>query len=179
MFELGRRGRGVSSVVGIVLLVAVTVVVAGTVTVFVLDLGADLESKAPYVDTSHELLDDDGEKTIAITMTAGDTIDVDRLYVAGSKPVDIGGAPGSGRAADDAHASPIENFTETPGGTPQVAIGETWDAGETVYVDPEGSVDGVTVSIYWISGAIEGYNPGKPTGDSSVRLVRIPIRSAD
>ncbi|WP_135665313.1 type IV pilin [Halorhabdus rudnickae] len=168
-----------TSVIGIILLVAVTVIVAGTVTVFVFDLGSGLQPKAPYVETSHELVGDSSEQTIAITLEAGDRVPVDRLYVAGSKPVDIGGAPGSGRAADDAHASPIENFTETPGGTPQVAIGETWDAGETVYVDPKGSVDGVTVSVYWISGSIEGYNPGEPSGDDSYRLTSKTIRRSD
>ncbi len=176
MFHL--EYRGMTSVVGIILLVAVTVIVAGTVTVFVFDLGSGLQPKAPYVETSHELVEDGSEQTIAITLEAGDTVDVDRLYVAGSKPVDIGGAPGSGRAADDAHASPIENFTETPGGTPQVAIGNTWDAGETVYVDPQGSVDGVTVSIYWISGSVQNYNPGEPDGDDSYRLTTMTIRSS-
>ena len=172
--------RGMSSAIGIILLVALTVIVAVTVAVFALGLASDVQPKAPYIETSHELVDDiddsTDDKTIAITLEAGDTVDVDRLYVAGSKPIDIGGPPGTSRAAEESYASPLENFTETNTDTPQIAIGDTWDAGETVYVDPDGTVDGVTVSIYWVSRAVEGYNPGKPAGENSYRLTRIQVR---
>lgn len=167
----GTAARGVASLVGVLLMVAVLVVVAASMTFFVFDIGAGLQSEAPNVDVDYGLVADGTERTIAITLAAGDAVATDRLYVVGSKDVDMGGAPGSSTPANDQFASPLEKFTESNAGNPpQVGIGPTWDAGETVYVDPVGSVDGVTITIYWTSESVEGVNPGQPEGEYSYKL---------
>ena len=176
---MGESGvRGVTSIIGVLLMVAVVVVVAATMTVFVFDIGGGLDSPAPNVDTEYDLVTDGTERTVAITLAAGDAVATDQLYVVGSKDVDIGGAPGSGGngVADDQFASSLETFTESSGANPpQVGIGPTWEAGETVYVDPVGSVDGVTITIYWTSRPVEGVNPGQPAGDYSYKLADFTV----
>jgi len=168
--------RGVTSIIGVLLMVAVVVVVAATMTVFVFDIGSGLESTAPNAETEYELVADGPERTVAITLSAGDGVATDQLYVVGSKELDIGGAPGSGTPANDQWASSRETFTESAGDNPpQVGIGPTWDAGETVYVDPVGSVDGVTITIYWTSRPVEGVNPGQPAGDYSYKLADFTV----
>lgn len=174
-----QRHRAVSPVISTILLVAVVVVLSATISVFVLDLGSTIQPDAPYIEVSGAFVDavDDGEQAIAITLTAGDTAQTEQLYVSGSKRFDIGGRPQtSSTPANDAYASRREKFTEASGGNPpQVGIGGTWDAGETIYVDPEGTADGVTISIYWTSRSVEGVNPGTPAGDTTYKLTTVEM----
>ncbi|WP_324760437.1 type IV pilin [Haloarcula sp. GH36] len=176
-----QRHRAVSSIISTVLLVAVVVVLSATISVFALDLGSNIQSEAPYVEVSGEFVEavDAGEQAIAITHLAGDSAQTEQLYVSGSKPLDIGGRPNSSSTpANDAYASRREKFTEASGSNPpQVGIGATWDAGETIYVDPEGTADGVTVSIYWTSVSVEGVNPGEPEGDTTYKLTTVEMGS--
>jgi FlaG/FlaF family flagellin (archaellin) len=168
--------RGVTSLIGVLLMVAVLVVVAATMTVFVFDIGSGLESESPNIDTEYDLVADGAERTVAITLVAGDAVATDQLYVVGSKSLDIGGAPDSGTPANDRYASSRETFTESSGGNPpQVGIGPMWEAGETVYVDPVGGADDVTVSIYWTTDSVEGINPGRPGGEHSYRIEEFTV----
>ena len=102
------EARGVTSLIGVILMVGVVVVVAATMTVFVFDIGSGLQSPAPNVDTEYKLVADGSEQTIAITLAAGDAVATDRLYVVGSKDVDMGGPPESSTPANDEFASPLE-----------------------------------------------------------------------
>ena len=65
--------RGVSPVIGVVLMVAVVVILAAVIGAFVLGLGGDQQA-TPQASFSY----DDG----AITMEGGDTIDGANLYIA-------------------------------------------------------------------------------------------------
>lgn len=65
-------GRAVSPVIGVIMMVAITVIVASVVGVFVLDLGADVEESAPH--TSFDFEWDDDSSTLTITHGGGDTI---------------------------------------------------------------------------------------------------------
>ncbi|WP_324664978.1 type IV pilin [Haloarcula sediminis] len=169
--------RGMASLIGVLLMVGVVVVVAATMTVFVFDIGSGVSSPAPTAETDYELVADGDERTIAITLTAGDAIATEKLYVVGSKDIDIGGAPGSDTPALEEHASELETFTESSGdNSPQVGIGETWDAGETVYIDPVDGVDGVRITIYWTSETVEGINPGQPEGEHSYKISEFTVR---
>ncbi|WP_277542397.1 hypothetical protein [Haloarcula laminariae] len=128
------------------------------------------------MDTDYELVADGGERTVAITLTTGDAVATEKLYVVGSKDIDIGGAPGSSTPAQERYSSERETFTESSGGNPpQVGIGETWDAGETVYVDPDGGVDGVRITVYWTSESVEGINPGQPEGEYSYKVSEFTV----
>ena len=165
-----------TSVLGTILLVAVVVVLAATVTVFALDLGESTQPKAPVIQVSHDFVPDGGERTVAVTLEGGEAVRTDRLSVVASRPIDIGGPPGSATPADERWASSRETFTESSGSNPpQVGIGDTWAAGETVYLDPRGSVTDVTIDIYWNTRPVDGINPGTPQGETSYRIAEIEL----
>jgi hypothetical protein len=165
-----------TSVLGTILLVAVVVVLAATMTVFVLDLGESTQPVAPGVQVTTDLVEDGNEWTVAVTLVGGEAVRTNRLSVAGSKPLDIGGPPTSSTPADEQWASDRENFIESSGGNPpQVGIGETWEAGETVYLDPTGAVEDTTIGIYWNTQPVSGINPGSVEGEHSYKIAEIEL----
>jgi len=165
--------RGVSAVIGVVLLLAVAVLLAVTVGTLALGLGERTQPTAPTISVSHELVDrgdGSGEQLIAITKQSGEPVKTDYLYVGGSKPLDIGAGPDSERPTADAdsQASGLEAFTESyMDEPPQVGIGDTWEAGETVYIDPVGEASGTDVTLYWNTRDVAGNNPGEVKGSDS------------
>jgi FlaG/FlaF family flagellin (archaellin) len=166
--------RGTSSVIGIILLIGVAVILGSVISVFALGVTDKTTAEAPTVSTSYTLVQDGDEKTIAVTRQGGEAIEADHLYVTGTKRLDIGGSPSSGAPADESYASSKEKFSE---GADQANVGETWDAGETVYLDSVGSVDGVTVRIAWSSQPVTQVNPGTPRGDDSFILDKFTVGS--
>jgi hypothetical protein len=168
--------RGASTVTGTILMVAVVVILASVVGAFVFGLGPSPSPPAPQASLSHTVLDDagvGGDDIIAVTLESGTAIETENLYVIGSTKLDIGGAPDGPR---DEWASEREKFTEAASGDPQVGIGETWDSGETVYLNPVGkSADGVTVKIYWTTRPVEGYNPGTVEGEDSYKIAEFTV----
>lgn len=166
--DLVGGARGVAPVIAVLLLVALVVVLVTTVSAFVLTNQSDIPPPAPQISVSHSLVPDGNEETISVTLEGGESVATDRLYVIGSKPLDIGGAPGSSTPANEAYASDRENFVEASGtNPPQVGIGDQWESGETIYLDPVGTAEGVTVSIYWNTEPVEDINPGTVTGDDA------------
>ncbi|WP_276260192.1 type IV pilin N-terminal domain-containing protein [Haloglomus litoreum] len=163
--------RGVSSVIGAVLAVAIVVMLGSVIGTFALSFGDSVQPQAPQVQVSHAVTDD-ADPLIAITHESGESLAIDQLYVTASTPVDIGSAT----TANDDHASEREAFAESSGGNPpQVDIGETWDAGETVYLDPEGDIEGLTVRVLWNTQPVEGVNPGSVEGADSYTLVEFTV----
>lgn len=176
--KIGGGQRAVSPVIGVVLLVAIVVVLASVVGVLAFNLNDSQQDPAPKITVSYELVDDGAEKTVAITLDSGEAVETEQLYVQGSKDLDIGGSPSSNESADESYASSREKFTESSGGNPpQVGIGETWEAGETVYVDPVGDADGVTIRIYWSARKVEDNNPGTVADDTSYRIEEFTVEA--
>jgi flagellin-like protein len=170
------RERGVSSVIGVVLAVAIVVALAGVFSALAFSFGDSVQSTAPQVDVSYSLIDDGGERTIAVTHESGESVAIDQLYVTASTPVDIGGAPGSSTPANEAYASEREAFAESSGGNPpQVGVDDTWDAGETVYLDPTGAVTDVTINIYWNTQPVQDVNPGNVEGADSYKIYEFTV----
>ncbi|WP_251328041.1 type IV pilin N-terminal domain-containing protein [Haloplanus pelagicus] len=170
------RERAASAVVGLVLLVAIVVIISTAVSAFVLTEGSDVPPPSPTISVSHTTIDDGGDATVAVTLEDGDAVRIDRLYVSGSKALDIGGPPGGAHPADESYASERERFSESSGGRPpQVGIGDTWEAGETVYLDPTGTTDGVRIRIYWNTEPVRGVNPGTVRGDDAYELVEFTV----
>jgi FlaG/FlaF family flagellin (archaellin) len=169
--------RAATSVVGTVYLVGIVVVLAGTASVFVLGFGSPATEAAPQVTVSHATVEHGGDPLVAVTLEAGDSVRADRLYVVASDPVDIGGGPGSGVVANDdpGWTSERERFDESSDGDPQVGVGETWDAGETAYLDPAGALEGLTVGIYWTDDAVEGVNPGTVEGENTYKIAKFTV----
>lgn len=172
-----REDRGASSAIGVILMIGVVVILSASVTGYFWGV-AEEQTPAPQISVSNSLVEDGDERTIAVTFDAGSAVRTDRLYVIGSKDIDIGGAPGSGAAAADPYSSAREKFTESSGSNPpQVGIGETWDAGETVYFDPDGSVEGVTIAIYWNTKPVAGVNPGTVEGSQAYKIAEFTVES--
>jgi FlaG/FlaF family flagellin (archaellin) len=164
---VGER-RGVAPVIAVTLLVALVVILATTVSGFVLTQESDVPPPAPQISVSHELVPDGSERTIAVTLEGGDAVDTDRLYVTGSKDLDVGAAPGEPGAANEGSASIRETFADAP-------LGDRWESSETVYLDPVGNADGVTVSIYWNTRPVEGVSPGTVTGDDAYLIAEFSV----
>jgi hypothetical protein len=172
---VGER-RGVAPVIAVTILVALVVVLATVVSGYVLVRGSDPPPPAPQITVSHELVPDGSERTVAVTLEAGDAVATDQLYVSGSKPLDIGGSPDSATPANDAYASSKENFVEASGDNPpQVGIGDRWETGETIYLDPEGTAENVVIRIYWNTEPVEGVNPGTVTGDDAYLIAEFRV----
>lgn len=167
--------RAAANVLGNLYVAGLVVVLAGTAGLFIFGFGAPVSEPAPQVSVTHAIVEDGGDPVVEVTLDAGTSVDIDKLYVVASQPVDIGSAPGTGdTAADDGSASEREAFAEAPpGDPPQVNVGDTWDAGESVYFDPDGDANDVTISIYWTSEPVEGINPGTVEGDESYKIAEI------
>jgi hypothetical protein len=166
--------RAAANVLGDLYVVGIVVVLAATAGVFVFGFGSPISNTAPQVGVSHSIVDDGGDSVVAVTLDAGTSVNIDQLYVIASETLDIGGPPGSSTPADDTYASERETFAEASGSNPpQIGIGDTWDAGETVYFDPSGDANGITIGIYWNPEPVEGINPGTVTGDESYKIAEI------
>ena len=167
--------RGVTSVVSTVLLVAVVVVVAATLSVFVLDFGDDVETAAPVVSqSSGELRADitgDDDQIVRLTHQAGDTLRVADLQIA----VDARTACGK--------AGRLVNLP-APGGDPQPTA--TYVEGDDIFDNSANSVsgpigeDGRPVDGTWSAGETATFriangacslDPGDPV---TVRVVHTP-----
>lgn len=82
---MGSNQRGASTVIGVVLMVALVVVLAATVSVFVLGFGEESDEPAPIVvETSGEFVPGSGtdEQVVRLTHIGGDTVDVENLEIA-------------------------------------------------------------------------------------------------
>lgn len=80
--ERSRDRRGVSPVIAVVLLVAVTIVIGFVTAGFVLDIGGSVTDEPPLASFDYDLNTTTGEVTVALT--DGDRIDGDRLRFAGA-----------------------------------------------------------------------------------------------
>lgn len=70
--------RAVSPVIGVILMVAITAILAAVIGTFVLGLGDSLQNKSPSASFSFSYSGDD----VTVTHNGGDSIDGDRLTVA-------------------------------------------------------------------------------------------------
>jgi len=75
----------VSPVIGVILMVAITVILAAVIATFVLGLGDQVSNTAPQASFSTEY---DGSTTVTITHDGGDSIKASNLYIRGNSEVD-------------------------------------------------------------------------------------------
>ncbi|MDS0222159.1 type IV pilin N-terminal domain-containing protein [Haloarcula sp. S1AR25-5A] len=83
----------VSPVIGVILMVAITVILAAVIATFVLGLGDQVSNTAPQASFSTDY--DSGAGEVAVTHDGGDSITASNLYFRGS------GFAGSGAAASN------------------------------------------------------------------------------
>ena len=82
--ELFTDDSAVSPVIGVILMVAITVILAAVIGSFVLNLGGSLNDTAPQASFGFDYNTTASQDYVDITHEAGDTIDVERLNVTAS-----------------------------------------------------------------------------------------------
>lgn len=85
---LSVEDRAVSPVIGVILMVAITVILAAVIGTFVLGLSSEIEQNAPNANFAFDYSESDGE--LEVTHTGGDGIEADQLYLRGDVSPDSG-----------------------------------------------------------------------------------------
>lgn len=129
---MGDDSRAVSPVISVILLVAVAVILAGTISVFVLDLGESVSDTGPTVDFEIEYAYfDDGvakNDSIRITHLAGDKLRREQLEITIGDDVVYNETADSETTSDD---------NVVPGLVVEVDDGEFNDLNKPCFVDGE------------------------------------------
>jgi len=107
--------KAVSPVIGVILMVAITVILAAVIGTFVLGLGDSIGDSTPSASISGEF---DDEKTVTFTHQSGQNIDVGDLRISNS-----GSNEGTERGLNSATVS---------------GDGDTFSAGDTIEYEVEG-----------------------------------------
>jgi len=142
--ELFTEDRGVSPVIGVILMVAITVILAAVIGAFVLGLGDQASSSAPSASFNYDF---DGTDNVTITHGGGDNIDNSTIDVTLA-----GEAPYEGGDADGSPTFSANGWTDT------IRTGSELDIGNEDG-DPD-NVEGETVRVVW----------NNPSGGSSNTL---------
>jgi flagellin-like protein len=144
--------RAVSPVIGVILMVAITVILAAVIGTFVLGLGDQVSETAPQAQLTFEF---DGDRHLNITHDGGDAIEAGNLNVTGSVGIGLSNDTdgtyndadvGTNIEASDPHSANLVKTSE-------FAPGTTIDAGTTIYVISSSSETfaGTTVRVVWSS----------------------------
>jgi len=76
-----RKDRGVSEVIGVVLMVSITVLLAATAASMFLGFQTELGDGAPTMAMSHDFQIEDGSHVLEVSHTGGDTIDPENVRI--------------------------------------------------------------------------------------------------
>ena len=152
--------EAVSPVIGVILMVAITVILAAVIGTFVLGLGDQVGNTAPQASFTFDYADNtDGADVLEITHDGGDSISDAALAVTS----DTTFQQGDGNTTTDAGATSV-GLDESSATTPWGQTDGEYAAGDTfaITADTPGttSLDGATVRVVW---SAEG-------GDSSATL---------
>ena len=105
--ELFGEERGVSPVIGVILMVAIVVILAAVIGFFVLGLGSE-QNSAPQASFTFS---SSGANTV-ITHDGGDTLDGSKVSIVGASPITGGAFPASISAGDSATVTTPASGTE-------------------------------------------------------------------
>ena len=110
----------VSPVIGVILMVAITVILAAVIATFVLGLGDQVSNTAPQASFGFDWDGETGGPAADLTIThdGGDSIPANRLYVRGSSD---GGAATGDNWGD--YGSPSGNSEVTAGNRATISVG--------------------------------------------------------
>ena len=138
----------VSPVIGVILMVAITVILAAVIGTFVLGLGDQVQSTSPQASFNFDFTDDTGTgptvDRLDITHDGGDSIEPARLAVVSSDAIGAGAANGS--TADYVTNIPFDDGTYT--------ISGDVSAGTTIAVSSDVSSEEMndnTIRVVWTS----------------------------
>ena len=144
--QLFKDDDAVSPVIGVILMVAITVILAAVIGTFVLGLGDQVQNNAPQAQFSFEYIDADDE--LDMTMESGQSIDQARLSVSSDKA--FCARPGNSSGCTN---SVTEKDLDTDANTntwisgDEVTAGTTW----TIRADGTDNLDDAEVRIIWTS----------------------------
>ena len=132
----------VSPVIGVILMVAITVILAAVIGTFVLGLGDQVQNNPPQAQFTTDY--DSSTSNLTFTHDGGETIDAARLELSGEN-VGTEGTVNSWADADDT-SDPVESGVS-------ITIGKSGNFGATNHYSwsSPGSSDGSTVRIVWTS----------------------------
>jgi len=144
--DLFTEDRGVSPVIGVILMVAITVILAAVIGAFVLGLGDSASDRAPQATWSSDF---SGNQSVELTHEGGQNVDLDEISVRidGTTVYEDGAATGNELGEDDDEFEVIDNW-EDP-----IRTGDTLNLSAT---DGSGPTDidevvGGDVQIIWTS----------------------------
>lgn len=123
----GDDDRGVSPVIGVILMVAITVILAAVIATFVLGLGEQVSQTAPQANFDFDVEGDgSGVDTLTVSHTGGQTIDREniKINVGGSVAYEDGSEKGN-------FSSTNSNFDTEIGAGDQVELVEDTNSDET------------------------------------------------
>jgi flagellin-like protein len=139
--QLLTEDRAVSPVIGVILMVAITVILAAVIGTFVLGLGDQVSESAPQAQFSFEY---DGDDDVNITHDGGDALDAEDLNVSASTAIRLSNGSSTYSTTTD------ESLSLTVDGI--YSDGDAINAGTLVNVRATGGFSNDdTVRIIWTS----------------------------
>jgi len=145
----------VSPVIGVILMVAITVILAAVIASFVLGLGSSADEVQP--NSSFSFNYDGGADTLTITLTDGDNIDPNELFLRGNVDVAARLAGSNGIAADDSWQDLLDGTASASGDVSSVgglvsggSVADEVSSGQGIEIDMSSS-DGPSyeVNVIW------------------------------
>jgi flagellin-like protein len=149
--QLFTEDRAVSPVIGVILMVAITVILAAVIGTFVLGLGDQVSESAPQAQFTFDF---DGDDQVNITHDGGDAINAEDLNITTSVPIAIDGADADSTYADADDQSTVGSGSPSSANlvdTGEFASGDTISAGTTISVIGNDPLTGETVRVVWSS----------------------------
>jgi flagellin-like protein len=125
----------VSPVIGVILMVAITVILAAVIATFVLGLGDQVSNTAPQASFSFDWDGSSGDTSgsnLTITHNGGDTLEVDNVNITGTD--DVGNTIDAGWNGDDTYSAVSE---VTAGDRTVVKVGPAGEV-DVVWATSEG-----------------------------------------
>lgn len=129
--------RAVSPVIGVILMVAITVILAAVIASFVLGLGPS--EAAPTVNFDSEFNSSD---QFVIEVTGGDTVQTSRLSVVGSSPTDFSAVGWNGTNSTQGGDTVVQSGNSMP--LPGITDGDAYSVSVTWEAEDGGSTSTLT-----------------------------------
>jgi len=150
--QLFTEDRAVSPVIGVILMVAITVILAAVIGTFVLGLGDQVSESAPQAQFTFDF---DGDRNVNVTHDGGEAIEADDINITTGVAVDVS-SDGSSYSGAATSVNLVDGDFDS---------GDSITAGTTIYVRTESSGDtlaGETLRVVWSS----------PNSDSTATIGR-------
>ena len=141
--ELFADDDAVSPVIGVILMVAITVILAAVIGTFVLGLGGQVQNNAPSAQFTFN--EDGGDLTI--THDGGQTVDVDNMNVSGDGDIDAAAETDAECQQDDWGAETWSGDGELSAGDSCTIPGTELSSGEEVRITWESDEGGTSATL--------------------------------